>query len=189
MSPTRLLYSHTYRGQRQKCTGLDQLLLAQGPWEDEPILIRGIALTHRVYPTTNDAFAMAGSSAVDGDILGHVSGSGTAHVMYPSDCGFLFPGRPSDRHLDVHSWCRVGHYHEAWLTIFYEKPVPDTFDPKPVPQVNDDRLKEIARLHPLYQPVLYDLPDLQWPLSSVPIPVRLAWRKLRSVLNLRRGAD
>ena len=50
MSAVRLLYSQTYWGQPQKCTGLDQLLLARGPWENEAILIRGIALTHRIYP-------------------------------------------------------------------------------------------------------------------------------------------
>ena len=104
LSSVRLLYSQTYWGQPQKCTGLDQLLLARGPWEDEPILIRGISLTHRVYPPADDAFAMAGSSAVDGDILAHVSGSGTSQIMYPKGTGFLFPGRPASCHIDVHAW-------------------------------------------------------------------------------------
>jgi hypothetical protein len=167
-----LLYSQTYHGKPQKCTGLDQLLLAQGPWESEPILIRGIALTHRTYPPTDDAFAMAGSSAIDGDILGHVSGASTAHTMYPSDCGFLFPGRPSDAHIDVHAWCKVARSHEAWLTIFYEKPVPDPLSPQPIPQIDDDRIMEIARLHPVYQPV-----------PAEPVPPRWRVRVRRRLLN------
>jgi hypothetical protein len=148
-----LLYSQTYHSQPHKCTGLDQLLLAQGPWENEPILIRGISLTHRVHPPTDDAFAMSGSSAVDGDILGHVSGSGTANIMYPGSSGFLVPGRGSECHIDVHAWCKKGLYHESWLTIFYEKPVPTSLEPTPIPQVNDDRLPTISERHPVYRRV------------------------------------
>jgi hypothetical protein len=151
--PFRLLYSQTYWGGPQKCTGLDQLLLARGPWEDEPILIRGIALTHRVYPPTDEAFAQAGSSAVDGDILGHVSGSGTAYVMYPEGTGFLFPARGAECHIDVHAWCSRGKRHEACLTIFYHKPVEPGLEPMPIPQPENDRLPELARRHPVYQPV------------------------------------
>jgi hypothetical protein len=153
MSAVRLLYSQTYWGQPQKCTGLDQLLLARGPWENEAILIRGIALTHRVYPPTDDAFAMAGSSAVDGDILGHVSGTGTSNIMYPEGTGFLFPGRPSSFHIDVHAWCHKGTSHDVWLTIFYQKPVEAGIEPVAIPQPENDKLPELARAHPEYQPV------------------------------------
>jgi hypothetical protein len=148
-----LLYSQTYWGDPQKCTGLDQLLLARGPWEEEPILIRGIALTHRVYPPTEEAFAMAGSSAVDGDILAHVSGSGTAYIIYPERTGFLFPGRPVDCHLDVHAWCSRGKKHDVCLTIFYQKPVDPGLAPLAIPQPDNDKLAELARRHPVYRPV------------------------------------
>jgi hypothetical protein len=153
LSASTLLYSQTYWGPPQKCTGLDQLLLARGPWEDEPILIRGIALTHRVSPSTEEAFAMAGSSAVDGDILGHVSGSGTAHIMYPPGTGFLFPARPATCHIDVHAWCGTGTQHEIWLTVFYQKPVDPLLQASAVPRPDNDRLAELARLHPGYRPV------------------------------------
>lgn len=148
-----LLYSQTYWGDPQKCTGLDQLLLARGPWEEEPILIRGIALTHRVYPPTEEAFAMAGSSAVDGDILAHVSGSGTAYIIYPERTGFLFPGRPVDCHLDVHAWCSRGKKHDVCLIIFYQKPVDPGLAPLAIPQPDNDKLAELARRHPVYRPV------------------------------------
>jgi hypothetical protein len=160
LSSVRLLYSQTYWGQPQKCTGLDQLLLARGPWEDEPILIRGISLTHRVYPPADDAFAMAGSSAVDGDILAHVSGSGTSQIMYPKGTGFLFPGRPASCHIDVHAWCDKGRSHDVWLTIFYQKPVEAGIEPLPIPQPENDKLPELARSHPEYQPVPLDPPTL-----------------------------
>jgi len=148
-----LLYSQTYHGPPQKCTGLDQVLLARSPWEKETILIRGIALTHRVYPPTDDAFAMAGSSAIDGDILGHVSGSATAQVMYPEGTGFLFPGNPSDDHIDVHAWCATGSQHEVWLTIFYQKPVGEELEPLPIGRAENDKLPELGRLFPVYRPV------------------------------------
>jgi hypothetical protein len=149
----RLIYSQSYHGVPQQCTGKDQLLLARGPWEDEPILICGVSLTHRVYPPTPEAFAMAGSSAVDGDILCHVSGSTTANIFYPEGSGFLFPGRPASSHIDVHAWCAEGEKHEVWLTIFYYKPVEGAPEPFPIPNVDNDKLDEIARLHPVYRPV------------------------------------
>ena len=173
----RLLYSQTYWGEAQKCTGLDQLLLARGPWEEEPILIRGIALTHRVWPPTEEAFAVAGSSAVDGDILGHVSGSGTAQIMYPEGRGFLFPARPAECHIDVHAWCARGTRHDACLTVFYEKPVPVGLEPKAIPQPENDRLPELARLHPVYRPVPPD------PGTFLGLGL---WRRLR---QLRPGSD
>ena len=154
----QLLYSQTYWGDAQKCTGLDQLLLARGPWEEVPILIRGIALTHRVYPPTEEAFAMAGSSAVDGDILGHVSGSATAQIMYPEGTGFLFPARGADCHIDVHAWCSRGRKHEVCLTVFYHKPVQPGLDALPIPQPENDRLPELARRHPVYEPVPPQVP-------------------------------
>jgi hypothetical protein len=160
LSSVRLLYSQTYWGKPQKCTGRDQLMLARGPWEDEAILIRGIALTHRVYPPTDDAFAMAGSSAVDGDILAHVSGSGTAQLMYPEGTGFLFPGREESCHIDVHAWCNTGKTHDVWLTVFYHKHVEIGLLPLAVPQPENDRLPELARLNPDYQPVPPDPPTL-----------------------------
>src|SRR5262249_1746369 len=152
LSVTTLLYSQTYWGSPQKCTGHDQLLLARGPWEDESILIRGIALTHRVSPPTSEPFAMPGSSALDGDSLGHVSGSGTAHIMYPEGTGFLFPARPATCHIDVHAWCGKGIQHEIWLTVFYQKPVDALLRASPVPQPENDRLEELARLHPGSRP-------------------------------------
>jgi hypothetical protein len=135
-------------------------MLARGPWEEEAILIRGVALTHRVYPPTDDAFAMAGSSAVDGDILAHVSGSGTAQVMYPEGTGFLFPARPANSHIDVHAWCQKGTRHEVWLTIFYQKPVDAELEPAAIPQSANDKLPELARANPDYQPVAPDPPTL-----------------------------
>jgi hypothetical protein len=135
-------------------------MLARGPWEDEPILIRGIALTHRIHPPTADGFAVAGSSAVDGDILAHVSGSGTAQVMYPEGTGFLFPGHPSTSHIDVHAWCDRGKRHEVWLTVFYQKPVDPSMKPVPIEKRENDRLMELARLHPEYQVAPLDPPTL-----------------------------
>jgi hypothetical protein len=188
-----LLYSRTFWGYAQKCTGVDQLLLARGPWEDEPIFIRGIALTHRVYPPTDDALAMAGSSAIDGDILCHVSGSGTAQIMFPEGTGFLFPGRPSDCHLDVHAWCATGWKHEVCLTVFYQKPVPALPEPKSVPRLEDDRLPQIARLLPEYQPVAPDPPPPDppplnffgwlaqwWPFSYLLPRMSSAWHRHES---------
>jgi len=160
LSSVRLLYSQTYWGKPQKCTGRDQLMLARAPWEDEAILIRGVALTHRVYPPTDDAFAMAGSSAVDGDILAHVSGSGTAQIMYPEGTGFLFPGRAESCHIDVHAWCNTGKTHDVWLTVFYHKPVETGLLPLAIPQPENDRLSELARLNPGYAPVPPDPPTL-----------------------------
>lgn len=134
-------------------------MLARSPWENEPILIRGLSLTHRVYPPTDEAFAMAGSSAIDGDILVHVSGSGTVNIMYPEGTGFLFPGRPETYHIDVHAWCDKGHRHEAWLTIFYNKQLDNLPEPSPIPSPENDKLAEIARQHPSYQPVPPDPPQ------------------------------
>jgi hypothetical protein len=135
-------------------------MLARGPWEQEAILIRGIALTHRVYPPTHEAFAMAGSSALDGDILAHVSGTGTSQVMYPDGTGFLFPGHPATSHVDVHAWCQRGKSHDVWLTIFYHKPVEAGLEPLPIPQPENDKLPELARSRPEYAPVPLDPPTV-----------------------------
>ena len=96
---------------------------------------------------------MAGSSAVDGDILGHVTGSGTAYVMYPDGTGFLFPGRPADCHVDVHAWSHRGKKHEVCLTVFYHKPIDPGLEPLPSRNPENDKLTEIARRHPVYRPV------------------------------------
>src|SRR5262249_13600686 len=106
---------------------------------------------------------MAGSSAVDGDILGHVSGSGTAHIMYPPGTGFLFPARPATCHIDVHAWCGTGTQHEVWLTVFYQKPVDPALQAFPIPQPDNDRLSELARQHPGYRPVTPDPPPVPPP--------------------------
>ena len=103
---------------------------------------------------------MAGSSAVDGDISGHVSGSGTAQVMYPEGTGFLFPGRPATCHIDVHAWCAKGTRHDACLTVLYQKPLDPGLEPKAIPQAVNDRLPEVVRLHPVYRPVAPDPPTL-----------------------------
>jgi hypothetical protein len=145
-------------------------MLARGPWEDDAILIRGIALTHRVYPPTDDAFAMAGSSAVDGDILAHVSGTGTSQVMYPEGTGFLFPGHPATCYIDVHAWCDRGKRHEVWLTIFYQKPV-EWIEPLAIAKRDNDKLIELARLHPEYQVAPLDPPTL----FGTGLGRRLAW--------------
>lgn len=147
----QLLYSQTYHGPPQKCTGLDQLMLARTPWEEVPILIRGVSLTHLVYPPTEETFAMIGSSATDGDILAQVSGAKTVAIFYPEGTGFLFPGRPATDHIDVHAWCASGVRHEVWLTIYYHKALDNMPNPIPVPRPDNDKLPEIAKRNPVYQ--------------------------------------
>jgi len=152
-------------------------MLARSPWENEPILICGVSLTHRVYPPSQEAFAMAGTSAIDGDILCHVSGTTTVNVFYPEGTGFLFPGHPSECHIDVHAWSGTGQMHEVWLTLYYYKSLEHVPVATPIPRPNNDKLPEIARLHSVYEPVP-PAPHRSSPPPPPPMPKRIAVKLL-----------
>jgi hypothetical protein len=184
----RLVYSQSYHGVPQQCTGKDQLMLARGPWENEPILICGVSLTHRVYPPSQEAFAMAGTSAIDGDILCHVSGSATVNIFYPEGTGFLLPGRPAEAHIDVHAWSGRGTTHEVWLTVYYYKSLEDVPVPTPIPSPDNNKLSEIVLRHPVYQSAPPEPPSL-----SERIGARMLWligrRKLPPPQFLRKNSQ
>lgn len=131
--------SKTYTG-AQDCNGGDQLLLVRGPWLKNDITIIGVSLTHIVVPPTPLDHAMVGSSAVQGDILIHVT-NGAANI---TGLRSVFPGAPSPDHIDVHAKCAEGSWHEAWVTIHYLTPVLG-------PHLDDnDKSEELCKKHPQY---------------------------------------
>jgi hypothetical protein len=149
----RLIYTETYTSGQRRCNGKDQLLIAREPWIKKPIMIRGIGLAHRVFPPTDQDLAMVGSSATPGDIILLMSGSKSETLMFPQKEGFLFPGAPSDEHIDVHSWCKLGSMHEIWVVIYYTKTL--RFEgndgrPEPADRVPNDATSKMCRIFPQY---------------------------------------
>ena len=149
----RLIYTETYTSGQHPCNGNDQLLIAREPWIKKPIMIRGIGLAHRVFPPTDQDLAMVGSSATPGDIILLMSGSKSETVMFPQQEGFLFPGAPSDEHIDVHSWCKLGSVHEIWVVVYYTKTL--RFEgndglPEPADRVPNDAIPRMCQLFSQY---------------------------------------
>jgi hypothetical protein len=132
------LYSKTFEAAPHVCDGKDHVAALLLPWEDVPITIRAVAISHEIdrlspsgwhgwrAPPVPQGYAFVGSSnPADGDLLTPkvIGENGYAYVAFPRSTGFRFPakGGANPPHIDIHLSCHGGANDQATAVIFYTR--------------------------------------------------------------------